>query len=112
MSPFLNVVSGDARIRIEHGHLYDPDNAPAHPLAPGATSLGVHFVESFLAPTGAYAYLNQNDGTPFKMFLSTFKLYGLRAPYVIYRFFHASFGALMESGPFFSRAMERERDSQ
>lgn len=24
VSPFLNVVSGDSRIRIEHGHLYDP----------------------------------------------------------------------------------------
>lgn len=24
LSPFLNVVSGDKRIRIEHGHLYDP----------------------------------------------------------------------------------------
>jgi UDP-2,3-diacylglucosamine pyrophosphatase LpxH len=24
MSPFLNVTSGDARIRIEHGHVYDP----------------------------------------------------------------------------------------
>ena len=24
LSPFLNVVSGDARIRIEHGHVYDP----------------------------------------------------------------------------------------
>ena len=24
LSPFLNVRSGDARIRIEHGHLYDP----------------------------------------------------------------------------------------
>lgn len=24
ISPFLNVTSGDARVRIEHGHLYDP----------------------------------------------------------------------------------------
>jgi len=24
MSPFLNLASGDARIRIEHGHIYDP----------------------------------------------------------------------------------------
>jgi UDP-2,3-diacylglucosamine hydrolase len=24
LSPFLNVCSGDARIRIEHGHIYDP----------------------------------------------------------------------------------------
>ncbi len=24
MAPFLNITSGDARIRVEHGHLYDP----------------------------------------------------------------------------------------
>lgn len=24
VSPFLNVISGDARIRVEHGHIYDP----------------------------------------------------------------------------------------
>lgn len=95
----------EGAVHIEHGHLYDPDNAPAHPLASGAKSLGVHFVEQFIAPTGAYAYLNANDGTPLKMFLSSFKWYGLRAPYVIYRYFHAAFGALLESGPFFQRAL-------
>ncbi|WP_394833622.1 hypothetical protein LVJ94_44665 [Pendulispora rubella] len=87
----------DGGIHIEHGHLYDPDNAPAHPLVPGA-SLGVHFVEEFIAPTGAHRYLNANDGTPLNLFLSAFQWYGVRAPHVIYRFFHTAFGALGKSG--------------
>lgn len=95
-------------LHIEHGHLYDPDNAPAHPLSP-CPSLGVHFVEEFIAKTGAHAYLNKNDGTPLNMFLSSFKLYGPRAPYVIMRFFSTSFGALLKSGPFY-RAGEREKE--
>ncbi|HWL86874.1 MAG TPA: hypothetical protein VNO21_13785 [Polyangiaceae bacterium] len=87
----------DEGLHIEHGHLYDPDNAPAHPLVEG-TSLGVHFVEEFIAPTGAHRYLNANDGTPLKLFLSAFQWYGVRAPHVIYRFFHCAFGALAKSG--------------
>ena len=61
----------EGNLHIEHGHLYDPDNAPAHPLVVGE-SLGVHFVEQFIAPTGAYRYLNMNDETPLKLFLSAF----------------------------------------
>ncbi|MBK6692275.1 MAG: metallophosphoesterase [Myxococcales bacterium] len=116
-------LTGDARARVkttpwffrlgalhvEHGHLYDPDNAPAHPLASAPTSLGVHFVEQFIAPTGAFAYLNVNDGTPLKLFLSSFSWYGRRAPYVIYRFFYSALTALFSSGPFFKDERARAR---
>ena len=96
----------DGAVHIEHGHLYDPDNAPAHPLVQGEASLGVHFVEEFIAPTGAHKYLNANDGTPLKLFLSSFSWYGKRAPYVIYRYFHAAFGALLKSGPLYRAGHE------
>ncbi len=96
-------------LHIEHGHLYDPDNAPAHPLVAPRGSLGVHFVEEFIAPTGAFAYLNKNDGTPLETFLSAFKLYGLRGPYVVYRYFHAAGLALMKAGPRFPGHEEIER---
>ena len=91
----------DGAIHIEHGHLYDPDNAPAHPLVVGQRSLGVHFVEEFIAPTGAHRYLQANDQTPLKLLVSAFRWYGPRAPYVVYRYFHAAFGALAQSGPFY-----------
>jgi predicted phosphodiesterase len=102
----------DEHVHFEHGHLYDPDNAPAHPLYAELRCLGVHFVEEFIAPTGAFRYLNANDDTPLKLFLRAFSWYGVRAPYVIYRYFHAAIGAMASSGPFFDAAREIERGRQ
>jgi len=98
----------EGHLHIEHGHLFDPDNAPTHPLVLGEASLGVHFVEQFIAPTGAYRYLNMNDETPLKLFLSAFSFYGPRAPYVIYRYFHAAIHAVVRSGPAFRRRSQME----
>jgi UDP-2,3-diacylglucosamine pyrophosphatase LpxH len=97
----------DGAVHFEHGHLYDPDNAPAHPLVNGAPSLGVHFTEQFIAKTGAFAYLNANDGTPLTLFLSSFRWYGRRAPYVIYRYFLAATAALLRSGPLYRAGGEK-----
>jgi hypothetical protein len=88
-------------LHLEHGHFYDPDNAPAHPLVNGARSLGVHFVEEFIAPAGAHHYLQVNDKKPLELFLASFTTYGPRAPYVIYRYFYAAFLAMLRSGPFY-----------
>lgn len=89
--------AGDAH--VEHGHVFDADNAPAHPLVRGAPSLGVRFVRDFVAKAGAHAYLNRNDEKPLELLLSSFALYGRRAPFVIYRYFHTAFDALARSGP-------------
>ncbi len=40
ISPFLNVCSGDRRIRVEHGHIYDPW------FSPRARELSVSRLES------------------------------------------------------------------
>ncbi|MFO0552128.1 MAG: metallophosphoesterase [Polyangiaceae bacterium] len=94
-------------LHLEHGHLYDPDNATSHPLVSGVRSLGVHFVEEFIAPTGAFKYLNMNDELPLKMLLSAFTFYGVRGPYVIFKYFDAAFRAVAKSGPFFEGAVEQ-----
>ncbi|MEP7123547.1 MAG: hypothetical protein ABJE95_21645 [Byssovorax sp.] len=91
----------DGAVHIEHGHHYDPDNAPGHPLVLGRASLGVHFVEQLIAPTGAHHYLQSNDDTPLKLFVASFTRYGKRAPYVIYRYFHTAIGAMLRSGPLY-----------
>ncbi len=93
-------------LHLEHGHCYDPDNAPAHPLVNGSSSLGVHFVEELIAPAGAHHFLQVNDSTPLKLFLASFTTYGSRAPYIVYRYFHAAFGAMLKSGPFYRAAGE------
>jgi len=99
----------DNGLHLEHGHFYDPDNAQVHPLYAEVRSLGVHFVEEFIAPTGAYRYLNSNDDTPLKLFTRAFTWYGVRAPYVIYRYFHTAISAMLGSGPFFDGTREMER---
>jgi UDP-2,3-diacylglucosamine pyrophosphatase LpxH len=88
----------DGGLHIEHGHLFDPDNAWPHPLASEARSLGVHFVERFIAPTGAHRFLNANDGKPLDLLRSVFAWYGPRAPLVVAKFFDAAFRALAASG--------------
>lgn len=88
-------------LHLEHGHLFDPDNAPAHPLVIGARSLGTHFVEELIAPTGAHRYLNANDQTPLKLLTSAFAWYGRRGPHVVYRYFHTAATAMAASGPFY-----------
>jgi Calcineurin-like phosphoesterase len=93
-------------LHLEHGHLYDPDNANTHPLVVGVRSLGVHFTEDFIAPTGAFRYLNSNDGTPLELLLSAFRWYGVRGPYVVFKYFHAAFRAVLASGPFFEGGKE------
>lgn len=98
-------------LHIEHGHFYDPDNAPAHPLVNGAASLGVHFSAEFIYPTGAHRYLQETDETPLKLFLSAFSRYGKRAPYVVFKYFDSAFKALAQSGPFYQRDDERQLGS-
>lgn len=93
-------------LHVEHGHLYDPDNAPAHPLVGEAPSLGVRFVKDFIAPTRAYTYLNRNDKMPLELFLEAFTRYGARGPYVVAQYFRTAFAALAASGP---SPIERER---
>ena len=93
-------------LHLEHGHFYDPDNAPAHPLVNGASSLGVHFVEEFIAPAGAHHYLQINDRAPLELFLTSFTRYGARAPLVVYRYFYAAFTAMLRSGPFYRGSSE------
>jgi len=99
----------EGALHLEHGHLYDEDNAPEHPLIDGSPSLGVHFVRSFIAPTGAFAYLQANDDTPLSLFLAAFRWYGRRAPYVVYRYFRTAFDAMAMAGPFYRAGAERAR---
>ncbi|HEY1958289.1 MAG TPA: metallophosphoesterase [Polyangiaceae bacterium] len=96
-------------LHVEHGHLFDPDNAPAHPLASSRGTLGVHFVEEFIAKTGAFHYLNANDKTPLELLVDAFRWYGRRGPHVVYTYFRAAFSALGKSGRFWSGEADAAR---
>jgi UDP-2,3-diacylglucosamine pyrophosphatase LpxH len=83
-------------LHVEHGHVYDPDNAPAHPLAPWCAAsepLGVALTRRFLAPSGALVFAHAHATTPAAGLKRTFEMFGWRAPLVVARYF-ATAGAL------------------
>jgi hypothetical protein len=94
-------------LHVEHGHHYDPDNAPAHPLAPpdrAWRSLGIGLMHAFVAPSGAHALVHANDRTPLQCLVRAVELFGPRAPAVIVRYFAAAAGELSRAGRRYPRA--------
>ncbi|MCA9626170.1 MAG: metallophosphoesterase [Myxococcales bacterium] len=87
-------------VHIEHGHLYDPDNAPTHPLAcwkEGTEPLGIALTRRFLVPSGATYFAHAHQTTPLKGLLDAFVQYGINAPRIVYQYFHAAICLTLES---------------
>lgn len=94
---------------VEHGHLYDPDNAPSHPLALWSYStepLGVALTRRFLAPCQALQFAHAHETTPLKGLARAFRLYGVRTPWVIARYFATAITLCVQAG----RSPELERE--
>lgn len=73
-------------VHIEHGHLYDPDCAPNHPLAdpnPRHEGLGNALMRRFIAPNDAFCFAHQNQTTMASGVTRAFAEWGPRAPLVI-----------------------------
>lgn len=88
-------------VHVEHGHLYDPDNAPTHPLAPwthDTEPLGIALTRRFLVPSGAYAFAHASETKPLAGLLRTFRLYGSRAPAVVARYFATAIRLTLDAG--------------
>jgi UDP-2,3-diacylglucosamine pyrophosphatase LpxH len=76
-------------VHIEHGHMYDPDNAQAHPLAPPAfrsEPLGVALKRRFLGAHDKFVSAHQHEATPVENIKFAFQECGLRAPLILLRF--------------------------
>jgi UDP-2,3-diacylglucosamine pyrophosphatase LpxH len=89
------------RVHLEHGHLYDPDNAPAHPLAPWSWEtepLGIALTRRFLAPSGALMFAHAHETTPSDGLLRAFKIFGPRAPWVVARYFATAIALCAQAG--------------
>lgn len=79
-------------IHFEHGHLWDPDNAPLHPLVPTLRSsepLGVALTRQVLAPTGAFQFAHAHHTTPLQGLIRVLRELRFRAPELIVRYFVA-----------------------
>jgi len=82
-------------IHLEHGHLWDPDNAPSHPLAsfcPAHEPLGVAMMRQVLAPGHALFFAHAHEITPLQGILRAFRNIGPRAPMLILRYYAAASG--------------------
>ena len=77
-------------VHIEHGHVYDPDNAPSHPLFdPGhvCEPLGVSLTRRFLAPNRAFDFAHEHEITPLAGITKAIRIFGLETPAVIASYF-------------------------
>jgi predicted phosphodiesterase len=80
-------------VHVEHGHFYDPDNAPAHPLAewtPQTEPLGIALTRRFVRPSGAYHFSHAHDTTPLAGITKAFRMYGARTPLIIGQWFQVA----------------------
>ncbi len=80
-------------VHVEHGHFYDPDNAPAHPLAewtPETEPLGIAITRRFVRPSGAYHFSHAHDTTPLAGITKAFRMYGARTPLIIAQWFQVA----------------------
>jgi predicted phosphodiesterase len=80
-------------VHVEHGHVHDPDNAPAHPLAvwsPETEPLGIALTRRFLAPHDAFTFAHAHHTTPLQGLTDTFKTFRARAPVMVVHYFATS----------------------
>jgi UDP-2,3-diacylglucosamine pyrophosphatase LpxH len=99
-------------VHIEHGHAYDPDNAPIHPLASwdAATEpLGIQLTRHFVSRIGAGVFSHAQDSTPLESIIRAFRAYGPRAPLMIAQYFDTAIRLCIESGPRLQHVAAAER---
>jgi hypothetical protein len=88
-------------VHVEHGHLWDRDNAPLHPLADWAANtepLGIALMRRFVVKRGALAFAHAHDTTPAAGITRAFRLFGVRAPIVIAQYFATAGALCFEAG--------------
>jgi predicted phosphodiesterase len=88
-------------LHVEHGHAYDPDNAPTHPLAVPTTAtepLGVALTRRFLAPNRAFDFAHATEITPVEALARAVRVFGARMPLILVRYFRESGKFCKEAG--------------
>ena len=77
-------------LHLEHGHMYDPDNAQTHPLvAPhfDTEPLGIKMMRNVLAPTNALFFAHAHELTPLRGLTQAFIKLGPAAPRLVTRYY-------------------------
>lgn len=95
-SPWFTRV-GD--VHIEHGNVFDPDGAPAHPLAPQIRDdVGIRILKRFVVPIGGHDLVHTHAEPPLKVLTNVFRIYGARAPLIVAKYLQAAVRTASESG--------------
>lgn len=100
------------KVHVEHGHAYDPDNAPTHPLvtpSAGTEPLGVALTRRFLAPNQAFDFAHATEITPLEAITRAVHAFGWRMPSILGRYFAVSSHFCREAGWRPELAREKER---
>lgn len=100
------------RVHVEHGHLWDPDNAPAHPLATWSVAtepLGISLTRRFVAKRKVWQFAHAHETTVIDGFRRAFQIFGVRAPLLVAQYFAASSSICAET--LFDRGLAAERAS-
>jgi UDP-2,3-diacylglucosamine pyrophosphatase LpxH len=95
-------------VHVEHGHVFDPDGAPAHPLAPAIRDdVGIRIYKRFVVPIDGHDLVHANAEPPIKLLARVFRRYGPRAPYVVAKYIQAAVRTATESGRRFPLEADR-----
>lgn len=100
-------------IHIEHGHVFDPDGAPTHPLAPVARDdVGISILRRFIVPVSGHFLVAHNAEAPLPLLMRVIRTYGATAPLVIARYVAGAVGTWVESGSAFPLENDRRAGEQ
>ncbi len=98
----------DGAVHIEHGHVYDPDGAPTHPLASIVRDdVGIAILRRFIVPVDGHFLVAHNAEAPLPLLMRVIRKYGARAPWVIGKYFQTAFSTWLASGARFPIAEDR-----
>lgn len=96
-------------VHLEHGNLWDRDNAPLHPLAVWRSTtepLGIALMRRFCAKCNAIEFAHAHQTTPAGGLARAFRLFGFRAPLVVVSYFLTAWALCFEA------LLWRKRQSQ
>jgi hypothetical protein len=89
------------RLHIEHGHVYDRDNAPTHPLARWSLHsepLGIALTRRFVVPNRAWGFAHAHETTFARGLWQALRWYGLRGPAIVARYYTTATVLWLEAG--------------
>lgn len=97
-------------VHVEHGHIWDPDNAPAHPLAGWShltEPLGIALTRRFVARRGVWQFAHAHETTLLRGLQRAFRIFGWRAPLLVQQYFTTSARIVVET--LFDRGLSEQR---